>query len=298
MVEASNKKVYIPLYFDLMFKKVFGNNKDMLPIKTLLKYVLDIEPKEVTILNSEIIGSSYYDKGTIVDLIVEIEDGTKIGIEMNTYVNKYLIQRNLTYMFKMMGSNLKRGDTYDKLDRHIQINFDCEGYHKKPIMRYMLMEEATQEILSDKLEIIRIDIPYYVKKCYNKDVSKLNYKEKFIGLLGIRDLEVAKNITEGDKDIEPIRKTATVFGDDGELLGAYDAEEHRKEEERLVMLDKFEQGLEQGIEQGIEQGLEKGSSEKTYSIAKNMLKENIDINLISKVTGLSIEDIENLSINE
>ena len=284
MVEASNKKVYIPLYFDLMFKKVFGNNKDMLPIKTLLKYVLDIEPKEVTILNSEIIGSSYYDKGTIVDLIVEIEDGTKIGIEMNTYVNKYLIQRNLTYMFKMMGSNLKRGDTYDKLDRHIQINFDCEGYHKKPIMRYMLMEEATQEILSDKLEIIRIDIPYYVKKCYNKDVSKLNYKEKFIGLLGIRDLEVAKNITEGDKDIEPIRKTATVFGDDGELLGAYDAEEHRKEEERLVMLDKFEQGLE------------KGSSEKAYSIAKNMLKENIDINLISKVTGLSIEDIKNLSI--
>ena len=34
-------------------------------------------------LNPEIIGSSYYDKRTIVDLIVELHDGTKIGIEMN-----------------------------------------------------------------------------------------------------------------------------------------------------------------------------------------------------------------------
>ena len=59
------------------------------PLRKLLKCILDIDAKEITILNPEIIGSSYYDKRTIVDLIVELNDGTKISVEMNTNVNKY-----------------------------------------------------------------------------------------------------------------------------------------------------------------------------------------------------------------
>ena len=78
------EKRLIPLKFDLMFKKVFGDNNDKKPLRELLKCILDIEPKEITILNPEIIGSSYYDKRTTVDLIVELEDGTKIGIEMKS----------------------------------------------------------------------------------------------------------------------------------------------------------------------------------------------------------------------
>ena len=42
--------------------------------------------------------------------------------------------------------------------------------------------------------------------------------------------------------------------------------------------------------QGLKEGLEKG----IYNVAKNMLRENIDIDTISKVTGLSISNIEKL----
>ena len=129
-----------------MFKKVFGDKEDQMPLRKLLECVLGIKPKEITILNSEIIGSSYYNKGTIVDLIVEIEDGTKIGIEMNTNVNKSLINRNLYYMFKMMVQNRKKGSMYKNLEKHIQINFDCEGYHKEPIMKYYIADIKNQEI--------------------------------------------------------------------------------------------------------------------------------------------------------
>ncbi len=67
--------------------------------------------------------------------------------------------------------------------------------------------------------------------------------------------------------------------------------EYEKKEAYLygnqIMLDE-ERRLrkEEGIKEGIEQ--------EKYSLAKNMKKENIDINVISKVTGLSIEKIEKL----
>ncbi len=41
-------------------------------------------------------------------------------------------------------------------------------------------------------------------------------------------------------------------------------------------------------------GIEEGIKENQILIAKNMKKENMDINIISKITGLGIEEIKNL----
>ena len=42
------------------------------------------------------------------------------------------------------------------------------------------------------------------------------------------------------------------------------------------------------------EGEAKGEKNKSIEIAKNMLKENVEKKLISKVTGLSLEEIKNL----
>ena len=281
-----------------MFKKVFGDEKDQKPLRKLLECILGIYPEKIVILNPEILGTSYHDKRTSVDLIVKLEDGTKIGIEMNTNVNKHLINRNLFYMFKIMSKDMKKGTLYDKLNKHIQINFDCEGYHEIHIMKYRMMELETQHILTDKLEIIRVDVPYFVNRCYNKDVSKLDYKDKFIGLIGIDDKKLAESITKGDAGMEDIMKKVEDFSDDDEIIGAYDGEWHRKEVERLVRLEQIEkaqeEGLARGMAEGIEKGIEQGIEKEKLNIARNMLKEKINVEIISKVTGLSIEHIKGL----
>ena len=300
------EKRMVPLKFDLMFKKVFGDKDDLMPLKKLLECILDIKPKNITILNPEIIGSSYYDKRTIVDLIVELEDNTQIGIEMNTNVNKYLIARNLRYLFKNIGQELKKGNTYKRLKKYIQINIDCEGKHVKPIERYKIMETEKYEVLTEDIEIIRVDLPYYVEKCYNKRARELDYKDKFIGLIGIEDISLAKEITKGDASMEEILKKVEDFSDDEEILGAYDAEWHKQQIEESIIqtrldeeqerLEKAEaeglaKGLEKGMVQGLKEGLEQGIEQEKINIVKNMLKEQTDINFISKVTGLSIEKI-------
>ena len=49
-----------------------------------------------------------------------------------------------------------------------------------------------------------------------------------------------------------------------------------------------------GLELGREQGRAEGASQKQREIAKRMLQENIEKSVITKVTGLSLEEIEKL----
>ena len=52
-----------------------------------------------------------------------------------------------------------------------------------------------------------------------------------------------------------------------------------------------EKGIAEGREKGIAEGLEKGKKEEKIIIARSMKAENIDVNVIGRVTDLSIEDI-------
>ena len=141
---------------------------------------------------------------------------------------------------------------------------------------------------------MRVDLSYYVKKCYNLSVNELDYKDKFIGLIGLEDKSFAESIIKGDASMEEILKKVEDFSDDEEILGAYDGEWHRQEVARVVMLDKIEKAEKEGLTRGMKKGIKEGIKEGVEKTALNMLKEKIDINTISKVTGLNIEQIKKL----
>ena len=54
------------------------------------------------------------------------------------------------------------------------------------------------------------------------------------------------------------------------------------------------EGRAEGIEEGRIEGIEEGSKQKAYEIAKKMLKKGNSIKDICDITGLSIEEIEEL----
>ncbi len=56
----------------------------------------------------------------------------------------------------------------------------------------------------------------------------------------------------------------------------------------------LKKGEELGLKRGEELGLKKGERKEKQQIANNMLKENIDIDTITKITGLPIEMIEKM----
>ena len=54
-------------------------------------------------------------------------------------------------------------------------------------------------------------------------------------------------------------------------------------------------GYDDGKAEGKAEGLEEGAKAKEIEIAKNFLKDGIPIEVVSKNTGLSIEEIEELN---
>ncbi|EMB30607.1 hypothetical protein KP612_02775 [Treponema denticola] len=54
-------------------------------------------------------------------------------------------------------------------------------------------------------------------------------------------------------------------------------------------------GIQQGIEQGIQQGFSDGSYQTKLETARLMKQANCELDFIMQMTGLSAEDIANLS---
>ena len=55
-----------------------------------------------------------------------------------------------------------------------------------------------------------------------------------------------------------------------------------------------EEGFVQGLEQGLEQGLDQGRNEERLQLIRKMVSRGMSPDLISEMTGLSIEEIETL----
>ena len=70
------------------------------------------------------------------------------------------------------------------------------------------------------------------------------------------------------------------------IVGLYDKELH---EEKLRITE-----LEEAREKGIAAGIAKGRKESILETANKLLKEKVDIDIISKCTGLTQEEINNL----
>lgn len=62
----------------------------------------------------------------------------------------------------------------------------------------------------------------------------------------------------------------------------------REEFERQVNEEEKANAKSEGIKEGIKDGI--------LTVVKNMLAKNIDVNLISELTGLSVDEINNIDI--
>lgn len=229
---TSNKK-FIPLGFDLMVKKILGNSEKIERIKLLLYYIFGINPKKITILNTEILERPYKDKKIYVDLIVEVDDNVKINLESNSKVVQETIDRNLFYSFRNISTSIKPGEGFNTLKQYIQLNIDLEGSHSEPISTYKMMNVNTHEVLSEVITVVRVDVPYFRKMCYTNDIDKLDEKSKFISLFGADSMEEVNKLCKGNEVLEDIAKDIEKYNEDLDIIGAYDREQRIIEEARI-----------------------------------------------------------------
>jgi len=80
-----------------------------------------------------------------------------------------------------------------------------------------------------------------------------------------------------------------------EELLAYEQRKKRLMDGIAAFAQKFDEGVKVGEERGIRIGHEKGRKEREIEVAKNLLKAGVSIDIIAQTTGLTSDEIKNLS---
>ena len=118
--------------------------------------------------------------------------------------------------------------------------------------------------------------------------NKLLSWMKFFKSKNLEDIE--KELKEANPIMTKAIEEYKRFTSDDKLMRAYAARDAFLVGQKLMLSREREEGKLEGIKEGIK----KGRHAEQISMAKAMKKDGADINLISKYTGLSIEEIQRL----
>ena len=231
----------------------------------------------VDILNPFNLSEKANNKESIVDLKAVTEDGIIVIIEIQTYSTKNFFERTLYYWSKNYSSVLKKGEDYPELKPVISINLIDDILFDKTDNRmhtcYLLKEKNTNKILTDHIQLHYVEIPKFDE---NSDVKK-ELKNWILFLKSNKEEDMSQLLKE-DTIFEKAINKYNYFTDNEDLLNEYDRREAYLVYQHSLMRGSREEGREEGRK----------------LIAKGMKKDGADINLISKYTGLTIEEIEKL----
>ena len=313
IIELDKKIKFIPLTFDSMFKSVFTSDLEVLKEFLILETGLSLNPEEteIVLLNNELPKNRDREYKKTIDIFICLNGRINIDVELNnSSFNNYLMVRNELYMSKLYSLMFESGDNkIDFLERKlIQLNLNTEetsiNCGEDIILPYGV---KTGKFYPQNRESILKYLAYYKNLYYNFGVKLLKSELWLVAILSeslceLYDL-LGKLLTDEKRD-KFIRKVIEM-SEDTFILHEWEKEKMAELKELAIRKDAldeghdlgYEEGISIGIEQGIEQGISTGLSQGKVEIAKNMLKDNVSIDLISTYTGLTLDEISALKDN-
>jgi len=251
--------------WDAVFKSVFCKEENRDLLKKLIECSLGKEVEIIDIKPPEILKRNFYVKNKTLDVLVKCE-GKIINIEITSGFYSGLHRRNAGYIFTKYGEDVKIGKDYEKMNEHIQINFTLGLANDVPILgKYELIDKNSNIHFIDNLTIYE----------YNMNrINELKGKDSnFLKMLNADKKELSK-LSKGDDLMEKFKNEVETLNEDPLFIDWISPEEDAlKVQNTLIQNEKKQEKIK---------------------IAKNMLKDNIDIENISKYTGLSKEELEAL----
>ena len=159
-------------------------------------------------------------------------------------------------------------------------------------VKWQIRDEITgKRILTDRLELIIIELPK-ARRMYK--IEPNNAICQWMLFLDNPNQKEVVQIMKENKDINKAIDELEQVSENEKLRRIAELKEKYIRDEQASIEYAQNEGYRQGEKKGMAEGEAKGEKNKSIEIAKNMLKENVEKTLISKVTGLSLEEIENL----
>ena len=210
------------------------------------------------------------DKRSILDVHAQLEDGSRVNIEIQLNNKHDMEKRTLYYWSKMYSSQMKEGMDYGELCKTITINIvnfrylsHIHNYHST----FQLYEREQKLLLTDMLEIHFMELPKLLIKWRNREVDPRE------------DQVLKKAMDEWER-----------VSQDPEVLLAYEARRKALLDEKSALKRAEKLGEEKGKQIGEEIGEKKG----IIKVALSMIQKGLDNQTIAEFTNLTPEEIDKL----
>ena len=258
---------------DFVFKNIFGSEKNS---KILISFLnATLKPKDlitsVEIKNTDLNKGYIEDKFSRLDVKATTSNEEIINIEIQLKNEYNMIKRSLYYWSKLYSEQLNEGEDYSILKRTICINILNFKYLKtrKFHSAYRLKEIYSNEELTDVAEIHFIEIPKLEDGSDEKDMLV-----PWIEFLKDPESERVRGLELSIEEIRQAKDELIRMSNDKKQRELYDMRANS-------LRDKISE-LNAAKREGIEE------------VARNMKKNELSIEMISKLTGLRVDEIDKL----
>ena len=268
----------IPLIYDRAFKS-FANlyNKELLDfIINLCK--LNMECNNYNLINNEITTFYKDDKLMVTDLVYKLNDNTFLNIELNTSKSKYLMYKNLLYIYKIILSNQYIGEKYKEITV-IQVNFDLYSFKDIDKVKNVI-KVMNKDNLKEYLNTFTI-FHFELDKAWNNEYNVSEEGIRFLRMLSSESKILNKYLAGNNLFLKKVADFMEEYSNNINNLLYYDKKE----------LDDYIRESE------LNDSYNSGKFEEKNEIATKMLIKNKTIEEISDITGLTKEEILKLKNN-
>ena len=285
-----NEKKFISLLSDYGFKVAFADESDTLFLRRALQALIQSETpiKEVQFLRNEFVGITEDSRGGVFDLVCKDEKERTFIVEMQLGYYKHFIQRAKFYAFQRFNTLVEKGKyQFDNLTPIYCIGFLAKGIFPKSSEYYhfgRLMSRNGEE-LDDQITHIIVEINKFGKEEIEikSDLDKLIYIMKNLEHIKGAD-QLPKFLTEDwiEQAMNKLDKSQMTPDQrmHYEMMMAKNATiiEMLKEEKQQMLKEERKQM----------------AKDIAKEMAETLKQSGVEYAVISKATGLSIEEIENL----
>lgn len=293
IVKSILEHPYMDLRSDWAFKHVF---RDMKLLKMLLEDVLpedilSVEPlNDLEALPNEINRLRPDDKNIIMDVLVKTKDNREIIIEMQRKNKDSFKNRMLYYGASMLHGQLKSKDRYSKL-RPVYVlcfmDFSLKHETDQLMYHYSMREVKSGEHYGNQLSIFLFEL----NRLKKNDLDGLSPIESWLFIL--------KNMGNFAGKPEDMGARYCAIAEAAKMYDLPDKDKLKylqnmiSEEEMMDMrLATLEEGREEGRKEGIEVGRKEGRMEALKKLAKAMLNDGMDPELVCKYTNFTPEQLQ------
>ena len=271
---------------DIIFKKIFGSKGNEVILKDFLSSIIEEPIKEIEVeKDSKLEKEELNDKVGILDIKAKLDNGTQVNVEMQVVNQQNMEKRTLFYWGKLYTGSIHEGESFYSLKKTITINlldfnyFDTKEYHTK---WHIVEDKEKDKVLTDVLEIHFIELKKFIKAEKNPE----NKKEEWLYFLDYTKGGMVEMVTKKNKVIEKANEELEYLTGDAAIK--------RKAELREKWIMDYKNGIDCAKMTGIEEGMRQGIEKKQIEVIKEMLKLEIDKEIICKITKAEIEEVEKI----